>query len=109
MKDSVEIRKERLEKEGSIHLESENEKTGFSQLFKIDNVKKGFNALLKKRPHNIRLYLLLMILCFEMEMFINVGEWSGTYLYVRRTLEWTMTDYTRYSVKYMNIFKNINP
>ena len=53
-------------------------------------------AIAKKRDHNLRMYLILMIFCFEMEMFVNVGEGS-TYLYLRRTLEFTMSDYTRYS------------
>ena len=101
VKDSVEIRKQRLEREGypEGYKEPEaSEKSGIRTLFNLDNVKMGVKALLKKRPHNIRLYLLLMIACFEMEMFINVGEWSGGYLYLRRVLEWTMTDYTRFSV-----------
>ena len=103
VKDSVDIRKKRLQKEGYPEgykePEDNNEKKGFKYLFSLDNVKMGVKALLKKRKHNIRMYLLLMILCFEMEMFINVGEWSGGYLYVRRVLEWTMIDFTRFSVR----------
>ena len=39
-----------------------------------------------------------MIFCFEMEHFINVGDRGNTYLYLRRTLEWTIIDFTTYTI-----------
>ena len=102
VRDSMDIRRKRLEQEGEIEEaaaipEPAKGSEKFKSLFSLNNVKMGFKALLKKREHNFRLYLLLMILCFEMEMFINVGEWSGGYLYLRRVLDFTMVEYTRLS------------
>ena len=64
--------------------------------FQLDNMKAGFRAVFAKRNYNLRRYILLMVFCFEMEMFINVGEWSSSYLYLRRKLEFTMSQYTRW-------------
>ena len=47
----------------------------------------NFSALLTKRKHNLRVLILLMIFCFEMEHFINVGNWSNQYLYLRVVFE----------------------
>ena len=55
-------------------------------------------ALFTKRENNLRVLILLMIFCFEMEQFINVGDWGNQYLYLRRTLEWTIIDYTTYTI-----------
>ncbi len=38
-----------------------------------------------------------MVVCFELEMFVNVGE-GNNYLYLRKVLDFTMTDYTRFSI-----------
>ncbi len=53
-------------------------------------------ALFQRRSHNLRLYLILMVACFELEMFVNIGE-GNNYLYLRKVLDFTMKDYTRYS------------
>ena len=68
--------------------------TKIKALFDLGNMKSGFRAVFLKRKHNLRMYIFLMVFCFEMEMFINVGEWSSTYLYLRRKLEFTMSQYT---------------
>ena len=39
-----------------------------------------------------------MIFCFEMEQFINVGDWGNQYLYLRRKLEWDIIDYTTFTI-----------
>ncbi len=65
--------------------------------FDLRNLQNGFRALMIKRPHNIRTYLFLLIVCFEMEQFINVGDWDHAYLYLRKTLKFTLTDFTQYT------------
>ena len=57
-----------------------------------------FRALLAKRQHRLRVLILLMIFCFEMEQFINVGDWGNQYLYLRLQLDWTLIDYTTYTI-----------
>ncbi|TRY71632.1 hypothetical protein TCAL_14873 [Tigriopus californicus] len=110
LKDSIAIRERRLSKRSrlamgpdAIEVDVETrvkitKKQMFTSLFDINNVKRGFRALTKKRKGNLRTIVILMVFCFEMEMFINVGEWSNTYLFLRRQLEFTMVDYTRFSV-----------
>ncbi len=65
-------------------------------LFDVRNLKAGISALFQRREHNLRLYLILMVTCFELEMFVNIGE-GNNYLYLRRVLDFQMKDYTRYS------------
>ena len=40
-----------------------------------------------KREHNLRMLILLMIFCFEMEQFINVADWGNEYLYFRNAFQ----------------------
>ncbi len=103
VRDSMKIRDKRLRKEreelrkvggdlgvlaNMMGAEEEEKKYTLKEqvktLFDLTNLKEGYQALIRKRDHNLRLYLWLMIACFELEMFINVGEWSSTYLYLRR-------------------------
>ena len=80
----------------SCFLEEESKsKGGFKELFDLGNVKKGYIALFKPREHNVRTYLILLMLIFEMEMFINVGEWGNAYLYLRRVLNFELEDFAR--------------
>ena len=58
----------------------------------------SFRTLCTKREHNLRVLLLLMIFCFEMEVFINVGDLGFQYLYLRRKLDWDIIDYTTYTI-----------
>ena len=64
-------------------------------LFDVQNIKDGYKALIRPRDHNIRMYLILMICVFELEMFINVGEWGSAYLYLRRVLNFGLEDFAR--------------
>ena len=114
VKDSIKIREARIKREiaeKTGHLEDFNQeeeereeesdlrrwRRKLRSLFDLTNLKEGFRAVFLRRKHNLRPYILLMIFCFEMEMFINVGEWSSSYLYLRRKLQFTMGDYTRFT------------
>ncbi len=72
-------------------------KQQLDHFFDLSNLKEGFRTLGKKRDHNLRVYLILLIVCFEMEMFINVGDWDNAYLYLRRKLQFTLQDFTLYT------------
>ena len=108
VRDSIKIRDKRLERERiergeepieTIKLDESDAarwKRKIRSLFDIRNMKEGFVAVFKKRDNNMRTYLILMIFCFEMEQFINVGEWGSSYLYLRRVLGFTMSDFSRY-------------
>ncbi len=106
VKDSMKIRDARLQRELEergetqlaelLDLKKLTFKEKFKALFDLRNLKAGFSALFEKRPHNLRLYLILMVACFELEMFVNVGE-GNNYLYLRKVLDFQMKDYTRYS------------
>jgi hypothetical protein len=49
-------------------------KTGFKALFDLNNIKEGFRAVLKERPYHKRTFLILMIIIFEIEIFIIVSS-----------------------------------
>ena len=57
-----------------------------------------FRALFKKRQHNLRVLIILMICSFELMAFIHVGEGSNGYLYLRRKLNWDIIDYTAFTL-----------
>ena len=58
------------------------------------NIISGIKVLLVKRPHNKRILLLGVVICFGLEMAVNTGDYYFRYLYLRRKLEWTLIDYT---------------
>lgn len=66
-------------------------------IFQVANIKEGFAAVFKKREHNNRLYIILLIVVFVVEFFCNVGMWNNMYLYLRRTLEWDGTTFGRFT------------
>ena len=56
----------------------------------------GFKAVVKKRKYHKRSFIILLIIAFEMEMFALHGKWDCMYLYFKRALDWTMTEYGQY-------------
>ena len=55
-------------------------------------------ALASKRKNNLRMLILLMILCFELEQLINVGALGNQYLYLRVRLDWDISTYTKFCI-----------
>ena len=66
-------------------------------LFKIHNLIEGFKTVFKKRQYHKRLFIVLLIIAFEMEMFALHGKWNCMYLYFRRVLEWNIGTFSRYT------------
>ena len=65
-------------------------------LFQVRNLIDGFAAVVKKRRYHKRSFIILLIIAFEMEMFALHGKWDCMYLYFKRVLSWTMTEYGQY-------------
>jgi hypothetical protein len=42
-----------------------------------------------------RLFIILLIIAFEIEVFISVGKMGSSYLYFRRQLGWTEVEFSR--------------
>ena len=57
------------------------------------NSLEGFQTVLKKRPHNIRFCLIMLIAAFLVEMFTNYA-WGNYYMYYRLRLQFGMSDFT---------------
>lgn len=72
-------------------------KTGLIGLFDLSNIKEGFKAVFRERPNHKRVFLILMIVIFEIEIFCIMGKWSNMYLFFRKKLKWTIIEYTRYT------------
>ena len=63
----------------------------------LDSIKtliEGWSAVLKLRPNNGRLFLILLIIAFEFEIFTE-EQWSQYFLYMRLKLQYTMEDFTQ--------------
>ena len=60
----------------------------------------SLRTVFTKRQHGLHVTILLMIFCFEMEQFINVGSGGcgNLYLYLRRQLNWDLIDYTTFTI-----------
>jgi hypothetical protein len=52
-------------------------------LFDINNLKEGWVALLKKREFNKRTFIILLIVAFELEVFMDNGKRASLYLFFR--------------------------
>ena len=72
-------------------------KDGLKDFFRIQHVKDGFAAVLKKRDHYKRAIIILLLVSFELEIFALNGKWSSFYLFFRRQLQWTIIEYSRYT------------
>ena len=59
-----------------------------STLFDVNNVKSAFQAVLKRRPNNLRTFLLVLASCFLLEIFLITGKGPTMYLYFRRKYSW---------------------
>lgn len=76
-------------------LNSPKSKNTLKDLFDLKNLLSGYRSLVKPRDNNVRLYLILMVAVFQMEEFINIGEWGSAYLYLRRVLNFGLEDFAR--------------
>ena len=61
----------------------------------ILDFKEGFRTVLKKRPGNDRLCIILLIIAFLLEMFTNY-QWTNLFMYYRLKLEFRMEDFSLY-------------
>ena len=88
---------EKVEIEEDARLSKTNELSmGAKNLFNLKNVKTCTQTLFKKRENHTRALMLLLILAYELDYFVLKGHWSTSYMFVRKTLKFTMTDYSRF-------------
>lgn len=97
--ESLQTRNRRLKK---ILSDSEYQeyldRQGQKQRFPLHpaHIKDTLASTLKKREHGLRTYILMIIFSFLLENFINRGEFSHIYLYLKRTLDFEYSDYANY-------------
>ncbi|XP_023336366.1 proton-coupled folate transporter isoform X2 [Eurytemora carolleeae] len=65
-------------------------------LFDVENVKKGFTTVFKKRENNLRTYIVLLVIVFVLECFLINGKGPTQYLYFRRKFSWDMNKFGMY-------------
>ena len=88
---------EKVEIEEAARLSKTSELSmGAKDLFNLKNVKTCAQTLFKKREHHTRALMLFLILAYELDYFVLKGHWSTSYMFVRKTLKFTMTDYSRF-------------
>ena len=81
----LEIRNEMMKAQGMMNDEDQ----GYCKsLFNVKNVKMAFQTTLKKRPHGVRPYLLLLAFIFILEIFLINGKGPTMYLYFRKEYGW---------------------
>ena len=57
----------------------------------------GFVSLVKGRKNKERTILILLVIGFVLEVFFLNGFWSSHFLFLRKRLNWTSIEYTRYT------------
>ena len=72
-------------------------KNAWYDLFRIQNLLEGFAAVVKKRKYHKRAFIILLIIAFELEIFAMKGKCSCMFLYFRRTLEWSIMEFSMYT------------
>ena len=80
----------------SVNSSTKNKGSFGYGLFQVQNLIDGFAAVVKKRKYHKRSFIILLIIAFEMEMFALHGKWDCMYLYFKRVLDWTMSEYGQY-------------
>ena len=76
-------------------LKTKQDRNIITSLFDVNNLKEGWRAVLKKREFNKRLWILLLIAAFELEIFMDNGKRGSSYLYFRRQLGWGEVEFSR--------------
>ena len=76
--------------------DQEPNKKGFKALFYPTNVIEGFKVLLKKRPSNGRLILMLSMAMLQLNIFCSARRSSVLYLYFRKKFKIQMADYASF-------------
>jgi len=58
------------------------------RILSFRNVLDAFKVLFKPRPGSLRHIIIILVICFQLNMFAGMGAWTIDYLYVRRKFDW---------------------
>ena len=61
------------------------------------DIVRGFVSLVNGRKNKERTILVLLVIGFVLEVFFLNGFWSSHFLFLRKRLNWTSVEYTRYT------------
>lgn len=99
VQDQIDMLANMVEKKDQTSTNTAREKRGkfaFTSLFDVRNVKSGFQAVFKRREHHLRSFLLLLGICFILEIFLINGKGPTQYLYFRRKFGWDIKQFGLY-------------
>ncbi|XP_040571251.1 LOW QUALITY PROTEIN: probable peptidoglycan muropeptide transporter SLC46 [Lepeophtheirus salmonis] len=68
------------------------------KMFKIQHFQAGVKSTLKRREHDLKKYLLFLILIFMLELFLYGGKGSVMFLYLRKRFKWTEIDFSQFMI-----------
>jgi len=77
--------------------QTKKETNVIKELFNPENFKEAWRALIKKRDGHKKMFIILLIVAFELEMFLSHGRWSGLFLFFRKQLKWSTIQYTTFT------------
>ena len=55
-----------------------------ASMFDLKNLKDAFGTAFKERPHGLRKYIILLTIIFVLEILLQNGQHSTTFLFVRK-------------------------
>ena len=65
-------------------------------LFRISSITEGFSTVFKRREGNRRMYVIITIIAITVDVFAARGRWQSLFLYFRKVLNWSITQYSTY-------------
>jgi hypothetical protein len=65
-------------------------------LLRISGITEGFSAVFKKREGNKRICILLTLVAMTLDTFAGRGKWQSLFLYFRKVLNWTISQYSSF-------------
>ena len=58
----------------------------------------GLKTIWKHRPNDLRKYLILMIICYALEIVANIGEGTKNFVYLKSVLEFEVQEFKYYNL-----------
>ena len=65
-------------------------------LLRLSGITEGFAAVFKRREGNRRVCIMLTLVAMTLDTFAGRGKWQSLFLYFRKVLNWTISQYSSF-------------
>ena len=88
-----------IEATHEMHLVDRDSNEGLGNcygLFQLQSIKDICVTIFRKREGNKRMFVLLTVAAISIDSFAAKGKWNTSFLYFRKVLSWTLTEWSFY-------------